>query len=147
MDNETKQRIADLRTSLGQASAGLASTGNWRNLSAAETADLFWLLGRLDSLILMEEVDFAFYKARVKDLEADLGEAHALLSAWRKWMGGDDSGDDPEPCATCDGHYSKDSGDYIHENHCPMVKTNSLFRSAQWHHRLGIPPKPPEPDR
>lgn len=60
MDNETKQRIADMREQIST------------EFGEVDKADVAWLLARLDSLVLMEEVDFAFYKGRVIDLEADL---------------------------------------------------------------------------
>ena len=49
--------------------------------------DASWLLARVQSLILMEEVDYAFYRGRVLDLEASLKQIHAALLHHRSgWM-------------------------------------------------------------
>lgn len=143
MDNETKERIAKLRTDIGETSAGTAMGGNWRNLFREKISDLIWLLARLDSLILMEEVDFAFYKGRIQDLEADLqrygseqelhgysrGKADAeaetkavcaILLSWREWYGEDRE----KECIVCDGHTGPgEEHGFVHEKSCPMLRT------------------------
>lgn len=140
---ESKERIAWLRSDIG------ATRGNWRMLSSEQQSSLMWLLARLDSLILMEEIDFEFYKGRVKDLEIALirhgeeREAHGysrgkadaeaetkaacvLLLDWRECYGGDREG----PCIVCSGEMNQENTLFTHEPGCPMQRTNLFLREV-----------------